>query len=86
MYVYVCVCVRACLRKGAPTTNLCTVAITRLLASVLESNGMPGAVCAAICGAAHRHLFLFPLPFVCGRHTVTVCVCVSVCVCLRLCA
>lgn len=36
--------------KGAPTTNLITVATTRIVASVLERNKIPGAVCAMICG------------------------------------
>lgn len=36
--------------KGAPTTNLTSVAITRVLASVLERNKIPGAVASLVCG------------------------------------
>ncbi len=38
--------------KGAPTTPLCTVAVTRIVAEVLEKNNLPGAICSAICGGA----------------------------------
>lgn len=39
--------------KGAPTTPLCTVAVTRIVSEVLERNGLPGAICSAICGGAN---------------------------------
>ena len=38
--------------KGAPSTNLTSVAITRLLAKVLERNGLPGAICSLVTGGA----------------------------------
>lgn len=38
--------------KGAPTTPLCSVATTKIVASVLEKNGLPGAVCGLVCGGA----------------------------------
>jgi aldehyde dehydrogenase family 7 member A1 len=38
--------------KGAPTTSLTSVAVTKVVASVLERNKIPGAVCALICGGA----------------------------------
>jgi aldehyde dehydrogenase family 7 member A1 len=38
--------------KGAPSTSLLSVACTKLVADVLESNGVDGAVCATVCGGA----------------------------------
>ena len=38
--------------KGAPTTSLTSVAVTKILANVLERNGLPGAVCSTVCGGA----------------------------------
>ncbi|CAL8071748.1 unnamed protein product [Orchesella dallaii] len=38
--------------KGAPTTPLCSVATTKIVASVLERNGLPGSICALVCGGA----------------------------------
>jgi aldehyde dehydrogenase family 7 protein A1 len=38
--------------KGAPTTNLCTVAVTRIVSEVLERNNLPGAICSTVCGGA----------------------------------
>lgn len=38
--------------KGAPTTPLCSVAVTKILAEVLEKNKLPGAVCSLVCGGA----------------------------------
>jgi aldehyde dehydrogenase family 7 protein A1 len=46
------VCGNTTLWKGAPTTPLVTVAITKICQEVLEANNMPGAVCSAICGGA----------------------------------
>jgi aldehyde dehydrogenase family 7 protein A1 len=37
-------------RKGAPTTNLCSVAVTKILADVLEKNKLPGAICSLVAG------------------------------------
>eukprot|EP00053_Salpingoeca_punica_P008966 m.80123 g.80123 ORF g.80123 m.80123 type:complete len:535 (+) comp14825_c0_seq1:5573-7177(+) len=38
--------------KGAPTTNLCSVAVTKIIADVLARNNLPGAICSTICGGA----------------------------------
>nr|KAG5705947.1 hypothetical protein BaRGS_010837 [Batillaria attramentaria] len=46
------VCGNTMLWKGAPTTPLVSVAITKILASVLEANNIPGAVCTLVCGGA----------------------------------
>lgn len=39
-------------RKGAPTTPLITIAMTKLVAEVLEKNHLPGAIFTAMCGGA----------------------------------
>lgn len=39
-------------RKGAPTTPLVTIAVTKLIAEVLEKNDLPGAIFTAFCGGA----------------------------------
>jgi delta 1-pyrroline-5-carboxylate dehydrogenase len=39
-------------RKGAPSTNLCTLATQRIIQRVLERNGMPGSICVALTGGA----------------------------------
>ncbi|KAK3607912.1 hypothetical protein CHS0354_036738 [Potamilus streckersoni] len=46
------VCGNTVLWKGAPTTPLVSVAVTKILASVLEKNKLPGAICSMVCGAA----------------------------------
>ncbi|XP_068343532.1 aldehyde dehydrogenase family 7 member A1-like [Pyrus communis] len=38
--------------KGAPTTPLVTIAVTKLIAEVLEKNDLPGAIFTAFCGGA----------------------------------
>lgn len=38
--------------KGAPSTPLCSVATTQIVASVLEKNNLPGSICSMICGGA----------------------------------
>lgn len=38
--------------KGAPTTNLCSVAVTKILSNVLKANDLPGAVCSMVAGGA----------------------------------
>ncbi|XP_073010362.1 aldehyde dehydrogenase family 7 member A1 [Typha latifolia] len=38
--------------KGAPTTPLITIAMTELIAGVLEKNNLPGAIFTAFCGGA----------------------------------
>lgn len=39
-------------RKGAPTTPLITITMTKLVAEVLEKNNLPGAIFTAMCGGA----------------------------------
>lgn len=39
-------------RKGAPTTNLTSVAVTKIIGNVLEKNGLPGAICSLVSGGA----------------------------------
>lgn len=39
-------------RKGAPTTPLITVAMTKIIAGVLEKNNLPPAIFTAFCGGA----------------------------------
>ena len=36
--------------KPAPTTPLCSIAVTKIVSHVLEKNGMPGAVAALVTG------------------------------------
>ena len=37
-------------RKGAPTTPLITIAMTEIVAGVLEKNNLPGAIFTSFCG------------------------------------
>uniref|UniRef100_A0A2K5CZQ7 Aldehyde dehydrogenase domain-containing protein n=1 Tax=Aotus nancymaae TaxID=37293 RepID=A0A2K5CZQ7_AOTNA len=46
------VCGNVCLWKGAPTTSLISVAVTKIIAKVLEDNKLPGAICSLTCGGA----------------------------------
>ncbi|RKP20357.1 aldehyde dehydrogenase family 7, member A1, isoform CRA_f, partial [Rozella allomycis CSF55] len=46
------ICGNPVLWKGAPTTNLCSVAVTKILAKVLEENNLPGSICSMVCGGA----------------------------------
>ncbi|KAI0216241.1 Alpha-aminoadipic semialdehyde dehydrogenase [Lamellibrachia satsuma] len=46
------VCGNTLLWKGAPSTPLTSIAVTRIVASVLEANNIPGAVCSLISGGA----------------------------------
>lgn len=39
-------------RKGAPTTPLITIAMTKLVAGVLEKNNLPRAIFTSFCGGA----------------------------------
>lgn len=41
-----------CLWKGAPTTSLVSVAVTKIIAKVLEDSQLPGAICSLTCGGA----------------------------------
>jgi aldehyde dehydrogenase family 7 protein A1 len=36
--------------KPSPSTPLCSIAVTRIVASVLEKNGVPGAVAGLVTG------------------------------------
>lgn len=46
------VCGNTTIWKGAPTTPLVSIAITKIVAEVLERNNLPGAISAMICGGA----------------------------------
>lgn len=46
------VCGNVVLWKGSPATNLTSVAVTKILAEVLEKNGLPGAICSLVTGDA----------------------------------
>ncbi|XP_030624376.1 alpha-aminoadipic semialdehyde dehydrogenase isoform X2 [Chanos chanos] len=46
------ICGNVCLWKGAPTTPLTSVAVTKIVAEVLEANNLPGAICSMTCGGA----------------------------------
>ncbi|XP_069138399.1 alpha-aminoadipic semialdehyde dehydrogenase-like [Argopecten irradians] len=46
------ICGNCMLWKGAPTTPLVSVAVTKILASVLEANNLPGAICSLVQGGA----------------------------------
>ncbi|KAJ1918770.1 Alpha-aminoadipic semialdehyde dehydrogenase [Mycoemilia scoparia] len=46
------VCGNPVVWKGSPTTNLTSVAVTKILAEVLEKNNLPGSICSLICGGA----------------------------------
>lgn len=37
-------------RKGAPTTPLVTIAMTKLVSGVLEKNNLPGSIFTSLCG------------------------------------
>lgn len=39
-------------RKGAPTTPLITIAMTKLVAGVLEKNNLPAGIFTSFCGGA----------------------------------
>ncbi|XP_064607704.1 alpha-aminoadipic semialdehyde dehydrogenase-like [Liolophura sinensis] len=38
--------------KGAPTTPLTSIAVTKIVSSVMEANDMPRATCSLVCGGA----------------------------------
>ena len=46
------VCGNAIVWKGAPSVPLVSVATSRIVTSVLERNGLPGAICALCTGGA----------------------------------
>ena len=47
------VCGNCTLLKGAPTSPLVSIAITRIIQSVLEANGHPGSICSLVSGGAN---------------------------------
>ncbi|MED6211363.1 hypothetical protein PIB30_072995 [Stylosanthes scabra] len=46
------VCGNCVVWKGAPTTPLITIAVTKLVAEVLAKNNLPGAIFTSFCGGA----------------------------------
>ncbi|KAK2651911.1 hypothetical protein Ddye_011767 [Dipteronia dyeriana] len=46
------VCGNCVVWKGAPTTPLITIAMTKIVGEVLEKNNLPGAIFTAFCGGA----------------------------------
>ncbi len=44
------VCGNAMIWKGAPSTPLVSIATSKIVASVLEKNGLPGAICSLCQG------------------------------------
>jgi aldehyde dehydrogenase family 7 member A1 len=46
------VCGNAVVWKGAPTTNLSSIAVTKILQKVLEKNNLPGELCSLVVGGA----------------------------------
>jgi len=46
------VCGNCVVWKGAPTTPLVTIAMTKLISEVLEKNNLPGAIFTSLCGGA----------------------------------
>ncbi|KAG6383210.1 hypothetical protein SASPL_157047 [Salvia splendens] len=46
------VCGNSVVWKGAPTTPLITIAMTKIIAGVFEKNNLPGAIFTAFCGSA----------------------------------
>jgi len=43
-------CGNTCLWKGAPSTPLVSIAITKVLEEVLAANNLPGSICSLVCG------------------------------------
>jgi aldehyde dehydrogenase family 7 protein A1 len=46
------VCGNTILWKGAPSTSLTAVAITKIISRVLEENDLPGEICSLVSGGA----------------------------------
>ena len=38
--------------KSAPTTPLCSIAVTKIVSKIFEANSLPGAICSLICGGS----------------------------------
>ena len=83
-------------RKGSPTTPLTSIAVSKVVQSVLVSNNLPPAICTTVCGGAEigeamakdKRIGLLSFTgstMVCVCLCVLVYVCVLVCVCVCLC-
>lgn len=46
------VCGNTMLWKGAPSTPLTSIAVIKVVSSVLQENKLPGSICALVCGGA----------------------------------
>ncbi|GFY67215.1 alpha-aminoadipic semialdehyde dehydrogenase [Trichonephila inaurata madagascariensis] len=46
------VCGNTMLWKGAPSTNLCSIAVIKIISSVLKKNELPEEICSLVCGGA----------------------------------
>lgn len=46
------VCGNTMVWKPAPSTSLCGIAVTKIVESILEKNGLPGSICALVSGGA----------------------------------
>ncbi|CAG2112461.1 unnamed protein product [Medioppia subpectinata] len=46
------VCGDTMLWKSAPTTPLCSIAVTKIVSTIFEANSLPGAICSLVCGGA----------------------------------
>ncbi|XP_054168863.1 putative aldehyde dehydrogenase family 7 member A1 homolog [Oppia nitens] len=44
------VCGNTMVWKSAPTTPLCSIAVTKIVSSIFEANSLPGAICSLVCG------------------------------------
>ena len=45
-------CICSIHRKGAPSTPLSSIAISKIVGGVLEANSLPAAICTNVCGGA----------------------------------
>lgn len=46
------ICGNSVIWKGAPTTNLTTIAMTNVIADVFRNNNLPASIVTAVCGGA----------------------------------
>ena len=46
------ICGNTMIWKGAPSTPLCSIATSKIVAHVLERNQLPGAICSLVCAGA----------------------------------
>ena len=47
-----CVKLLPLIRKGAPSTPLLEIAVSKIVQQVLSDNGLPGGICTSVCGGA----------------------------------